>query len=203
MNKLDILLEVCDYLANDNNQKAKALIEKDYKHNYFKYAIRKMNAFEKLQIYIRDGFVDRYTGKRLLFPNVLRIMTSKLGNEVFPFHTNWKMSDCHIAYWHYMPTYDHLLPIARGGLDNPENIVTTSQIMNSSKSNFLIEELGWKLHDSGNIEEWDGMIFWYIKYRNKNNNILKDKYIKNWDTALEKCISIGMLKNIRLTTAST
>jgi len=116
-----------------------------------------------------------------------------LGNEVFPFHTNWKMSNCHIAYWNYMPTYDHVIPIARGGMDKEENIVTTSQIMNSAKSNFLIDELGWELYNPGKIDEWDGMMQWYIQYRDKNISILEDKYIKSWNNALEECRSLKLL----------
>lgn len=196
MDKLDTILKVCDCLAVGENEKAKTIIENDYRHQYIQYEKRSMNNFEKLQIYIRDGFIDRYNGKKLIFPNVFRIITAELGNECFPFHPNWKMSDCHIAYWSYMPTYDHILPIARGGIDKPENIVTTSQIMNSAKSNFLIDELGWKLFNAGKIEEWDGMIRWYVKYRNEHKKILEDKYIKSWDLALEKCISMGKLKGI-------
>ena len=163
VDKLDTILEVCHCLSVEDKAEAKNIIEKEYKHCYLQYEKRLMSNIEKLQIYIRDGFIDRYNGKKLLFPNVLRIITAELGNEIFPFHTNWKMTDCHIAYWNYMPTYDHVLPIARGGIDKSENIVTTSQIMNSAKSNFLISELGWKLYEPGRIVEWDGMISWYIK----------------------------------------
>ncbi|MBN1532956.1 MAG: HNH endonuclease, partial [Spirochaetes bacterium] len=83
-----------------------------------------------------------------------------------------------------MPTYDHVLPIARGGKDMDENIVTTSMLMNSIKSNFLLEEIGFKVHDRGSITEWDGMIGWYKEYVDKNNIILDDNYVKQWHNAL-------------------
>jgi len=96
------------------------------------------------------------------------------------------MSDCHIAYWELIPTYDHIIPICRGGNDIEENIVTTSMLMNSRKSNFLISEIGFNLYDKGNIKNWNGLINWYKKYIKNNNNILIDKSIKQWHNALLK-----------------
>jgi hypothetical protein len=119
----------------------------------------------------------------LLFPNVLRIISSELG-EVFPYHSNWKMSECHIAYWELIPTYDHVIPIARGGEDLDSNIVTTSMLMNSIKSNFLISDIGFKLYERGNIENWDGMTAWYKEYIKNNSNILNDKSVHQWHNAL-------------------
>ena len=125
-----------------------------------------MSAYEKLKIYVRDGFVDQYDGSRLVFPNVLRILSSKLENT-FPYHPNWKMSDCHIAYWELVPTCDHIVPIARGGVDDEKNIVTTSMKNNSSKLNF----------------RWDGIIGLYKSYI-RENPIDLDGSMKEWDEAL-------------------
>jgi hypothetical protein len=96
------------------------------------------------------------------------------------------MSDCHIAYWEMMPTCDHILPIARGGKDIPENIVTTSQIMNSAKSSFILEEIGFNIHPAGDINAWDGMISWYKEYVYKNPAILQNNYISKWHNALTR-----------------
>jgi hypothetical protein len=172
---------------------AKRIIIENYKHNFIKYDTRSMSNYEKLTIFLLDGFIDRYTGKKLLFPNVLHILSIELGN-VFPFHSNWKMSDCHIAYWDYFPTYDHIIPIARGGKDIPENIVSTSMKMNSMKSNFLIEEIGLKLFEKGNLSNWNGMVAWYLKYIKNNENILENKYLCNWHNALMKCIDEKLIE---------
>ena len=86
------------------------------------------------------------------------------------------------------PTYDHIVPIARGGKDESSNIVTTSQMMNSSKSGFLLEEIGLKIVPGGNISDWDGMISWYINYMNNNNVPLGDVSFKAWDKALRKYV---------------
>jgi hypothetical protein len=139
MDAIGIIIATCDRILSNEITKAQEIIEKDYKHHFIKYATRSMSNFEKLKIFLRDGFIDRYTGKKLIFPNVLRIMSEELGGDVFPYHPNWEMSKCHVAYWEYFPTYDHIIPIARGGKDISDNIVTTSQMSNSAKSNFLIE----------------------------------------------------------------
>jgi hypothetical protein len=185
MDIISVIQNVCNSISSGNTDKAKTLILENYKHNFIKYDKRAMSHYEKLKIFLDDGFIDRYTGKKLLFPNVLRILSIKLGN-IFPFQQNWKMADCHIAYWEYYPTYDHIIPIARGGKDISENIVTTSMIMNSAKSNFLLEEIGFKLYEKGDLKNWNGMILWYLNYLKNNKDILQDKYIKKWHIALLK-----------------
>lgn len=178
-----ILQDIGEMIIDGRISDARKHILSEYPHQYIEYEARSMPVEEKLKIYIRDGFIDRYSGSKLLFPGVLRIISQELG-EVFPFHVNWKMSDCHIAYWKMMPTCDHILPIARGGKDIPENIVTTSQIMNSAKSNFLLEEIGFTLHEPGDIKEWDGMISWHKQYVYMNPLIFQNNYIRKWHNAL-------------------
>lgn len=83
-----------------------------------------------MQSFVRDGFIDRYSGRHLVFPGTLRVL-STLFPEDFPFHPNWKTQFTHPAFWELFPTIDHIVPVARGGLDVPENWVTTSQLRNS------------------------------------------------------------------------
>ena len=40
-------------------------------------------------------------------------------------------------------TIDHVIPVARGGADDESNVVTTSMLRNSAKSNWLLDEVGW------------------------------------------------------------
>jgi len=99
----------------------------------------------------------------------------------FPYHKHWKMADTHIAWWELIPTIDHIEPIARGGLDNEENWVCTSQLRNSAKSNWTLEELGWKKHNKGDPKKWDGLIGWFMEYmENAPKKIKDDPYIKKW-----------------------
>src|SRR3979411_1868617 len=47
-------------------------------------------------VFLRDGFIDRYRGTRLVFPPVLRLLSHYLPAE-FPYHNNGKMSEGHLA----------------------------------------------------------------------------------------------------------
>ena len=146
---------------------------------------RKYTEREATSVFLRDGFVDRYSGAKLVFPAVLRTL-SILYPDAFPFHKNWKMSECHIAYWELFPTIDHIVPVARGGLDAETKWITTSMLRNSAKANWLLEELGWQLHPPGGLEQWDGLMEWFMKYADSNSTILSSSYLKKWYTAAKQ-----------------
>lgn len=140
------------------------------------------------QIFIRDGFIDRYRGTRLVFPPVLRLLSHYLPKE-FPFHKNGKMSEGHIAYWELFPTIDHVVPVARGGTDTEENWVCCSMLTNSIKSNWTLEQLQWKMHDSGDFEVWDGMIGWFLRQVSQDPSSMANPYIKKWHSAAARAVS--------------
>jgi hypothetical protein len=98
-------------------------------------------AINPLAIFERDGYVDRYSGLRLVYPGALRLISMRLPND-FPWHPNWKMDECHFAYYELFPVLDHIWPRARGGKNVCENIATTSTVRNSAKANFSLKELG-------------------------------------------------------------
>lgn len=149
---------------------------------------RNYSDVQKTQIFIRDGFIDRYSGEKLVFPPVLRLM-SKLMSDEFPYHSNWKMSECHIAYWQLSPTIDHIVPVARGGADEESNWACTSQLRNSAKANWLLEELGWELHPPGDLREWDGLLHWYVDYANDHAEIKADPWFRGWLRTAENVIN--------------
>ena len=129
--------------------------------------------------YIRDGFIDRYSGKRLVNPGILKVLSAYYPAE-FPYHPHWKMSETHIAYWELSPTIDHIIPISAGGTDDPSNWVTTSMMNNAIKSNWTLEQLRWKLYPAGDIKEWDGLSAAFNRLIAENSELLKDPYIKTW-----------------------
>jgi len=53
-------------------------------------------------------------------------------------------------------------------------------LRNSAKSNWLLEELGWQLHQPGDLDEWDGLINWFLDYIKTNPKTLNDNYLKSW-----------------------
>jgi hypothetical protein len=90
------------------------------------------------------------------------------------------MEACHNAYWEFVPTVDHIYPIALGGADSEENWATTSMLHNSIKSNWTLAQLQWKLYDAGRFEDWDGLTGLFVKLVEQNDELLKDSYIRRW-----------------------
>lgn len=180
-----VIEEICKALQNGNQEIARGLLRTKYPFTSLIPASRRYSNYEKSKIFLRDGFIDRYSGKEMIFPPVLRILSSSFPKE-FPFQKNWKMSECHLAYWQLLPTIDHIIPVSRGGIDDESNWVCTSQLRNSAKSNWLLEELGWTLHNPGDISKWDGLVGWFLAYKIDNPEILEDKYINSWSLAIEK-----------------
>ncbi|MCK5133872.1 MAG: HNH endonuclease [Candidatus Sabulitectum sp.] len=132
-----------------------------------------------MRVFLRDGFIDRYSGEKLLFPPVLRIISLLYPLE-FPYHSHWKMDRCHLAYWHLIPTIDHVVPVSRGGLDEEANMVCTSQMKNSVKAGWLLEELGWKLYPAGCADEWDGLLQWAVSYCGTNSRLMQKSNATDW-----------------------
>jgi hypothetical protein len=183
--KADIIKEVCEALVNKNNSDGIEILKTKYPFENYITQKRKPTTFLLTKIFLRDGFIDRYTGTKLVFPPVLRIISHVLP-EVFPFQSSWKMTETHVAYWELFPTVDHIKPIARGGDDTEENIVTTSMIRNAAKSNFTLEEIGWFVKEPGNLNEWDGLTGIFKQLIQENPTLFSGNYIKEWNRALTK-----------------
>lgn len=175
---------VCDLLLGGHHETAKEVLQSGYPFTFVKSDKRAYTPKESMAVFLRDGFIDRYSGTHLVFPGTLRLIHRLLPSE-FPFHTNWKMSETHMAFWELFPTIDHVVPVARGGQDTFENWVATSQLRNSAKSNWLLEELGWTLLPAGNISHWDGLASWFIEYVNNHPEHHSDSYISTWYKAAQ------------------
>ena len=57
-------------------------------------------------------------------------------------------------------------------------------IRNSAKSNWTIEEMGWNLHEKGQLTHWDGLVQYFIDLTNKNPDYEQDKYVSSWKLVL-------------------
>ena len=178
----EILTEICGTLIAGDGARASLIATTEYGYEKHPFSGRKYTEYESTQVFVRDGFLDRYTGGKLVFPGTLRLLSRLMPNE-FPAHPNWKMSESHIVYWELFPTVDHVKSVARGGADNEANWVTTSMIRNSTKSNWTLEGLGWQLLPMGDFREWDGLVGWFMKYIEKDPTHLQDAYIKRWHRA--------------------
>jgi hypothetical protein len=188
LGRADIIAKVCDLIESGEKTSGAKLINSNYPFKKVDYIKRNYSKAYMLSIFVRDGFTDRYSGEKLLFPPVLRILSEIYPNE-FPFHPNWKYNECHPAYWDLVPTVDHIIPVALGGINDKENLVTTSMKRNSAKSNFILDELGWDLHPPGKLENWDGKLKWFLKTTKDYPHFLEHSYIKQWYAAAKNTIT--------------
>ena len=176
--KLETIKKAVELLLQDSKEAALNIINSNYKFNYQSVEKRKYSG-QKMRIFARDGFIDRYSGKRLIIPGILKILSVYFPEE-FPYQAHWKMSETHMAYWEFVPTIDHIEPIAVGGADDECNWVTTSMLNNSIKSNWSLKQLGWKLYEPGNLNEWDGLSHLFVQLAKHDKKLMDDTYIKTW-----------------------
>ncbi len=179
MDKAQLLENISKLLLESKIEDARLIIHNKYPHNHIELEKRSYTLKEKMEQFLRDGFIDRYTGKRLVNPGLLKVITSYFPED-FPYDPHWKMTKTHIAYWDLIPTVDHIFPIAQGGVDNPSNWATTSMKNNSIKSNYSLEEINWELYPRGDLNEWDGLTNLFIELVERNSELLQDSYIRIW-----------------------
>lgn len=182
MNHADALRLVCESLLNGDIETAASTLKLEYPFAAPQAVARGYSNLEALRVFSRDGFIDRYSGDRLVFPGALRVISLLLPAE-FPFHPNWKMSETHPAFWELSPTVDHVVPIARGGADDESNWVTTSMLRNGAKANWTLEELGWTLRPPGDPARWDGLMGWFHACLIEYPHLVANSHVRRWRRA--------------------
>jgi hypothetical protein len=179
MEKIEALEIAAKKILNKEIDAARLIVQTEYPFQMLEASKRSYTDKQKMEQFKRDGFIDRYNGQKLVNPGILKILSYYLTDD-FPYHPHWKMEACHNAYWEFIPTVDHIYPIALGGADSEENWATTSMLHNSIKSNWTLEQLQWKLYEAGSYEDWDGLTSLFVELVNANEELLKDSYIKKW-----------------------
>jgi hypothetical protein len=179
IDRADVIESICQALTQDEVGIAIDLIRNYYPFETIDKSSRKYSEYEKTRIFVRDGFIDRYRGTRLIFPPVLRLLSERMLTD-FPYHPNWKMDSTHIAYWELSSTIDHVIPVARGGKDDESNWVCCSMLTNGIKANWTLEECGWHLHEPGDPSIWDGMLHWFINEMERNPEYKQKAYLRAW-----------------------
>ena len=53
-------------------------------------------------------------------------------------------------------------------------------LRNSTKSNWTLDEPGWKLLPSGAFSEWDSLLTWFIRFLEDQREHQKDIFIGRW-----------------------
>jgi hypothetical protein len=180
--KSDVIAEVCKLLTAGNDQSARDRLATGYPFAPDAITKRAYGKAQSARVFVRDGFIDRYSGDRLVFPPVLRVIAMALPAE-FRYHPNWKTGVTHSAFWEIGATIDHLKPVTRSGADDESNLMTTSMAHNSGKLNWTLAELGWSLHPPGDIKTWDGLLSWFLAYADQHPEVLSNSMVRQWHRA--------------------
>ena len=135
---------------------------------------------EMLSTFVRDGFIDRYSGERLYNPGFLRLLNVLLPDQ-FPFDAHGHFERCHEIYWDLMPSLDYQISLARGGADDKSNWITTSMRRNMAKGPWELQNLGWRLHPAGSLRDWDGGCATFVHLVESFNEKCKQhRYVMDW-----------------------
>ncbi len=178
----DTIQRICAAVCQQQSDRAAEIACPEYPFLPCRRQKRGCSIAKSLHVFMRDGFIDRYSGAQLIFPGVL-LALSRLMPKEFPYHRNWKTNECHVAYWELYPTIDHVIPICRGGADDESNWVATSMLRNAAKSNGTLEELGCEPRTAG-IDEAMGWSVGDVPCNvARNPPLLENAGIRRWHAA--------------------
>jgi len=139
------------YVKHREVQNAPPILPKDQR-----IEVRMPNSCEKSLLHDRDGFNCRFCG----IP-VIRKEIREAIRKIYPNALEWgrKNIEQHAAFQAMWLQYDHILPYARGGDNNIDNIVITCAPCNFGRMNYLLEEVGIKdPRETPPIKSsWDGL----------------------------------------------
>jgi hypothetical protein len=88
-------------------------------------------------------------------------------------------------WWELYPTIDHVVPVARGGVDDETNWVCVSMRTNAIKANWILDELDWKGPlEPGQLTEWDGQTQWCLDQLETHPELRSmDPSLREWERA--------------------
>lgn len=180
------LASVADALILGDFSSAEALAARDFPWKECTSLRRSISKAQALRVFLRDGFVDRYSGSRLVFPGAL-VAIGRLMPATFKIDKTWKVSGSHEIFWELWPVVDHVIPVTRNGSNDDKNLVTTSVTNNNAKGNALLSELEWELlPEPVSSGGWDGLIPWFKQVVTKHSDLLSDGQIKAWNAAVRQ-----------------
>jgi hypothetical protein len=180
--RADILADVCGALASSDVEAASKTLRDRYPFEPLASKRSSSGQLRSMKLFRRDGFVDRYSGQRLVFPGAMLVMSKFLPQD-FPCHPNWRTDATHFAYYELWPVLDHVIPVTIGGGSGDDNLVTTSAIRNADKANFTVDELGWTLRSPPADQNWDGLTVWFLQMTSDHPDLLSDKSLGRWHQA--------------------
>ena len=122
----------------------------------------------RMAVFMRDGFIDRYTGDRLTFPGTLYLRC----RDRKSFHPT--------RYRRKYPSIDHVIAVTNGGANVIDNYLSVSLQTNTIKINKTLDELGWTVQPPGDLADWDGETSWFVGQVKAHNRLLRNTRIARW-----------------------
>lgn len=123
-------------------------------------AKRSFNARRSAEVFVRDRFVCRYCGGRVV-PRRLLVALSAIFPTELPYYAHYRLGTVHPVYWLLAAEADHLIPGSRGGdWTALANLVTACARCNTAKANSVMEEIGWNLQPVPE-RRWNGLVNHY------------------------------------------
>lgn len=185
----EAIARLCDAILGGSLDDAAALARDELPFEPFERTKRSRSDAEKVSVFLRDGFIDQYSGKRLVFPGTLLLLSHLLPEEI-PYHSHWDTSKCHMVFWYLSPTIDHVEPVARGGPDTTDNLVCTSMPRNDAKRHWTLKELGWRRYPRGSLLQWDGLLGRFMEYTSDEPSVLRElPKLEEWRRAAKKALA--------------
>ena len=68
MDKIEALREVGRHLLEDERKEAASVLDRHYPFIPVPMTKRRYTLFDRTRTFVSDGFIDRYTGERLVYP---------------------------------------------------------------------------------------------------------------------------------------
>ncbi len=101
--------------------------------------VRMPTAAEKQELHRRDGYHCRFCG----IPLIRKEIRERI-RAIYPDALRWgpKNADQHAAFQALWLQYDHVLPHARGGTNDPDNILITCAPCNFGRWHYTLREVG-------------------------------------------------------------
>jgi 5-methylcytosine-specific restriction endonuclease McrA len=100
---------------------------------------RMPSAVQKRQLHLRDGLHCRFCGIPVIHKEVRTLLHREYPSELPWGKTNATQHSAFQALW---TQYDHILPHARGGTNEMDNMIITCAACNFGRMNYTLEEAG-------------------------------------------------------------